>query len=70
MRLFPKDEVAGAYEGEAVLGRITSMSAQGRLASGAGEDFALRAIGDDREIPEDLRVNYLKYRVSTGCSAW
>ena len=56
--------VALEHEDEAVLGRITSMSAQGRLASGAGEDFALRAINDDREIPEDLRANYLKYRVN------
>lgn len=56
--------VALEHEDEAVLGRITSMSAQGRLASGAGEDFALRAIHDDREIPEDLRQSYLKYRVN------
>ncbi len=56
--------VALEHDDEAVLGRITSMSAQGRLASGAGEDFALRAIHDDRDIPEDLRVNYLKYRVN------
>lgn len=56
--------VALEHEDEAVLGRITSMSAQGRLASGPGEDFALRAINDDRDIPEDLRVNYLKYRVN------
>jgi len=56
--------VALEHDDEAVLGRITSMSAQGRLASGAGEDFALRAIHDDREIPEDLRASYLKYRVN------
>ncbi|MCL4079468.1 DUF87 domain-containing protein [Coriobacteriia bacterium Es71-Z0120] len=56
--------VALEHENEAVLGRITSMSAQGRLASSAGEDFALRAIHDDREIPEDLRTSYLKYRVN------
>lgn len=56
--------VALEHDDEAVLGRITSMSAQGRLASGAGEDFALRAINDDRDIPEDLRANYLKYRVN------
>jgi len=56
--------VALEHDDEAVLGRITSMSAQGRLASSAGEDFALRAINDDREIPEDLRANYLKYRVN------
>lgn len=56
--------VALENDDEGVLGRITSMSAQGRLASGAGEDFALRAISDEREIPEDLRSNYLKYRVN------
>lgn len=56
--------VALEHDDEAVLGRITSMSAKGRLASGAGEDFVLRAINDDRGIPEDLRVNYLKYRVN------
>lgn len=56
--------VALEHDDEAVLGRITSMSAHGRLASGAGEDFALRAINDDRDIPEDLRANYLKYRVN------
>lgn len=51
-------------ENEAVLGRITSMAAQGQLASGAGEDFGLRAVDDDRVIPEDLRRQYLKYRVA------
>lgn len=51
-------------ESEAVLGRITSMASQGRLASGAGEDFANRAVADDRPIPEDLLEQYLKYRVN------
>ena len=51
-------------EEEAVLGRITSMSAQGRMASASGEDFANRAIDDDRPIPEDLLEQYLKYRVN------
>ncbi len=50
-------------EDEAVLGRITSISSEGRLTSGAGEDYGLRAIADDRPIPEDLREQYLKYRV-------
>ena len=50
-------------EDEGVLGRITSISSQGRLASSAGEDYGIRAIGDGRPIPEDLREQYLKYRV-------
>jgi hypothetical protein len=51
---------------EAVLGRITSMSSQGRLASGSGEDYAIRAVGDERRgsVPEDLREQYLKYKVN------
>ncbi len=50
-------------EDEGVLGRITSISSQGRLTSSAGEDYGLRAVSDDRPIPEDLREQYLKYRV-------
>jgi hypothetical protein len=49
---------------EAVLGRIASFSAEGKLSYGAGEEFALRAQRDGREIPDDLRVEYLRYRVS------
>lgn len=52
-----------AHEDEAVLGRITSITSQGRLVSGAGEDYGIRAVADDRTIPEDLREQYLKYRV-------
>ena len=48
---------------EAVLGRITSVAAQGRLASSAGEEYGIRAVADDREIPEDLKKQYLRYRV-------
>jgi len=51
-------------ENEAVLGRITSLSSEGRLTSGSGEDFGLRAVAEDRVIPEDLREQYLKYRVN------
>ncbi|MBI5115918.1 DUF87 domain-containing protein [Candidatus Poribacteria bacterium] len=51
-------------EDEAVLGRITSISAQGRLASSAGEDYGIRAVAEDRQMPEDLREQYLKYRVN------
>lgn len=49
---------------EAVLGRITSFSSDGRLSSSIGEDFNIRAVKDDRPIPEDLREQFLKYRVN------
>ena len=52
------------HEDEAVLGRITSMSSMGRLASGAGEDYGIRAVADDRPVPEDLREQYFKYKVN------
>ena len=52
------------HEEEAVLGRITSISAQGRLASGAGEDYGIRAVAEDRPVPEDLREQYLKYQIN------
>jgi DNA helicase HerA-like ATPase len=52
------------HEDEAVLGRITSMSSSGRLASGSGEDYGIRAVADSRPVPEDLREQYLKYRVN------
>lgn len=55
--------VALESDDEGVLGRITSVSAQGRLASGAGEDYSLRAVRDERSVPEDLREQYLKYEV-------
>lgn len=49
---------------EAVLGRITSFSSEGKLSSGSGEEFNIRAVREDRPIPEDLREQYLKYRVN------
>ena len=49
---------------EAVLGRITSLSSEGKLASGSGEEFNIRAVREDRAIPENLREDYLKYRVN------
>lgn len=49
---------------EAVLGRITAFSSEGKLSIGAGEEFTIRALQEQREIPEDLREQYLKYRVS------
>jgi len=48
---------------EAVLGRITSITSLGRLTSSAGEDYGIRALDDERPIPEDLREQYLKYQV-------
>jgi DNA helicase HerA-like ATPase len=50
-------------ENEAVLGRITSVSAQGRLTSSAGEEYGIRAVTEGRVISEDLRESYLKYKV-------
>src|SRR6266852_269630 len=49
---------------EAVLGRITQLSSDGKLSSGAGEEFNLRAARERRSIPEDLREQYLKYQVN------
>ena len=49
---------------EAVLGRITAFSSQGKLSTGAGEEFNIRAVRDDRAVPEDLREQYLRYAVN------
>lgn len=49
---------------EAVLGRIASFSSDGKLSSEYGEEFNIRALRDDRSVPEDLREDYLKYRVN------
>jgi uncharacterized protein len=48
---------------EAVLGRISSLASEGKLSVGAGEEFNLRALRESREVPEDLREQYLKYKV-------
>jgi hypothetical protein len=48
---------------EAVLGRITSLASSGKLAIGVGEEFNIRAVRDNRPIPEELREQYLKYEV-------
>ncbi|ABW27419.1 ATP-binding protein [Acaryochloris marina] len=48
---------------EAVLGRITSLSSSGKLSSGVGEEFNIRAMQESRAVPEDLREQYLKYQV-------
>lgn len=49
---------------EAVLGRIASFSSEGKLSFGSGEEFNIRAVREERVIPEDLREQYLKYRVN------
>jgi len=49
---------------EAILGRIASFASEGKLADGPGEEFSLRAISEHRDIPEDLRQEFLKYRVN------
>ena len=49
---------------EAVLGRIASFSSEGKLSFGSGEEFNLRAVREGRPIPEDLREQYLKYRIN------
>jgi hypothetical protein len=51
------------HEQEAVFGRITTIAAQGRLVSPIGEDYAVRAVRDQRPIPDELRDQYLKYKV-------
>jgi len=52
------------HDREAVFGRITTIAAQGRLVSPIGEDYAVRAVRDQRAIPEELRDQYLKYKVN------
>ncbi|MCY3748555.1 MAG: ATP-binding protein [Chloroflexi bacterium] len=49
---------------EGVLGRITSLSSEGKLAAGSGEEFNIRAVRDGRVVPDDLREQYLRYRVN------
>lgn len=49
---------------EAVLGRIASFSSEGKLSFGSGEEFNIRAVLENRPIPEDLREQYLRYRVN------
>ncbi|RMF18301.1 MAG: DUF87 domain-containing protein [Alphaproteobacteria bacterium] len=49
---------------EAVLGRIASFSSEGKLSHGSGEEFNIRAVQEQRPIPEDLREQYLRYRVN------
>ena len=49
---------------EAVMGRIASFSSEGKLSFGSGEEFNIRAVREERPIPEDLREQYLKYRIN------
>ena len=49
---------------EAVLGRIASLSSEGRLSSSSGEEFNIRAVREGRPVPEDIREQYLRYRVN------
>src|SRR5215210_8186916 len=45
---------------EAVLGRISSLSSEGKLSAGMGEEFSIRAVKESRTVPEDIREQYLK----------
>ena len=49
---------------EAVLGRVASFSSEGKLSVGSGEEFTIRAVRENRPVPEDLREQYLKYRIN------
>lgn len=53
-----------AHPEEAILGRITAMATDGRLAFGLGEEYNIRAVKEERSIAEELREQYLKYRVN------
>ncbi len=48
---------------EGVLGRISSLSSEGRLTGPSGEEFNIRAMREGRAVPEQLREDFLKYRV-------
>jgi hypothetical protein len=48
---------------EAVLGRVTALRSEGRLTAPSGEDFNIRAMREHRQVSEQLREDYLKYRV-------
>ena len=51
-------------DNEAALGRITKIVSGGRLSSPEGEEMTARAASEDRPIPEDLREQYVKYRIT------
>jgi DNA helicase HerA-like ATPase len=52
------------HSSEAVLGRICSLSAEGRLTSSSGEQYSIRAVSEGRSVPDHLREEYLRYRVN------
>jgi DNA helicase HerA-like ATPase len=52
------------HPNEAVLGRICSLSAEGRLAGASGEQYSIRAVSEGRSVPDHLREEYLRYRVN------
>lgn len=49
---------------EAVLGRICSLAAEGRLSTSSGEQYSIRAVNEGRQVPDHLREEYLRYRVN------
>jgi len=49
---------------EAILGRIAALSSDGRLSAGSGEEYNIRALQENRTVPEDIRKRYLRYRVN------
>ena len=49
---------------EAILGRIAALSSDGRLSAGSGEEYNIRALQENRAVPEDIRKRYLRYRVN------
>ncbi|WP_324668855.1 helicase HerA domain-containing protein [Geochorda subterranea] len=51
-------------ENEAVLGRITSLRSEGRLVSPEGEDYLFRQAREGQPPPEDIREQYLKFKVN------
>lgn len=51
------------HEEEAVLGRITALSAAGRLAGDSGEQYSIRAALEERRVDDELREAFLRYRV-------
>ena len=54
---------------EAVLGRITTVAAQGRLVSPTGEDYAIRAAAREPPVPEDSVTSSSSTGSTSGSSA-
>jgi len=51
------------HEEEAILGRITAVSSDGRLAHGAGEEYNLRYAKNEKTIPENIKEDHLRYKI-------